>query len=50
MQNRNRIIDMEIIWKVISWDGEAGEWGERCRDQEVQIGRNKIDRGTLRIV
>ena len=30
--NRNRIIDMEIIWRVISWDGEGGEWGKRCRD------------------
>ena len=26
------IIDMEIIWKVISWDGEGREGGQRCRD------------------
>ena len=31
-QNRNRIIDMEIIWRVISWKGKEGEWGERYRD------------------
>ena len=31
-QNRNRIIGMEIIWRVISWEGEGGEWGKRCRD------------------
>ena len=28
--------------------GEDGDWGERCRDYEVQIGRYKIDRGMLR--
>ena len=31
-QNRNRIIDMEIIWRVISWEGEGKEGGKRCRD------------------
>ena len=25
----NRIIDMEIIWRVISWEVEGGEWGKR---------------------
>ena len=25
-QNRNRIIDMELTWRVISWEGEGGEW------------------------
>ena len=24
-QNRNRIIDMEIIWSVISWEGKGEE-------------------------
>ena len=23
----NRIIDMEIIWRIISWEGEEEEWG-----------------------
>ena len=31
-QNRNRIIDMEVIWRVISWEREGGEWGQRCRE------------------
>ena len=31
-QNRNRNIDTEVIWRVISWEGKGGEWGERCRD------------------
>ena len=31
-ENRNRIIDMEIIWRVISREGEEEEWGKRCRD------------------
>ena len=26
-QNRNRIIDIEIFWRVIRWEGEGGEWG-----------------------
>ena len=26
------ITDMEIIWRVISWEEEGGEWGKRCRD------------------
>ena len=30
-QNRNRIIDMEIIWRVISWEAKGEEWGERHR-------------------
>ena len=28
----NRVIDMEIIWRVISWEGYGEEWGKRCRD------------------
>ena len=31
-QNRNGILDMEIFWRVISWEWEEGEWGKRCRD------------------
>ena len=31
-QNRNRVIGMEIIWRVICWMGEEGDWGKRCRD------------------
>ena len=31
-QNRNRIIDMEIIWRVINWEWEGGDWGKRYRD------------------
>ena len=27
-QNRNRIIGMEIIWRVISWEGEGGSEGK----------------------
>ena len=22
----NRIIDMEIIWSVVNWEGKRGEW------------------------
>ena len=31
-QSRNRTIDMEIIWRVISWEGEEGKWGKRYMD------------------
>ena len=27
-QNRNRITEMEITWRVISGEGEGGEWGK----------------------
>ena len=27
-QNRNRIIDMEIIWRVMSWEGEGKNGGK----------------------
>ena len=47
-QSRNRTIDMEIIWRVISWEGKGREWGKMYRDYEVQIGRYRIDRGILR--
>ena len=49
-QNRNRIIDTEIIWSVIIWEEEGGEWGKICRDLVVQIGRYRIDREMLRTV
>ena len=26
--NRNRISEMEITWRVISGEGERGEWGK----------------------
>ena len=31
-QNINRIIDTEIIWRVISWEEEEDPWEERCRN------------------
>ena len=39
---------MLIIWRVTSWEGEEGEWGKRCGDQEIQIDRYRGDRGMLR--
>ena len=47
-QNRMETTDMEFNWRFISWEGEEGEWGKRCRDYEVQIGRHRIDKGMLR--
>ena len=44
-QNRNRSIGMEIIWRVISWEGK-GEKGERVQESRSLFGRNKIDRGS----
>ena len=41
---------MEIIWRVKSWEGEGGEWGENHRDLEASLGRYKIDRGRLKTV
>ena len=29
---QNRITEMEITWKVISREGEQGEWGNRYRE------------------
>ena len=29
---RNRFMEMEIIWRVISWEGDGGEWRKRCRE------------------
>ena len=48
--NRNRIIDMEIIWRFISLEGERREWGGKVQGLRSIIGRNKIDRERLRIV
>ena len=31
-QNRNRITEMEITWRVISGAGERGGWGKRYRE------------------
>ena len=31
-QNRNRITEMEITWRVISGKGEGGELGKRYRE------------------
>ena len=36
------MIDMESIWRVISWEWEGGEWGERVRGLRSIIGRYKI--------
>ena len=30
--NRNRLIGTEIIWRIISREGDGGEWGKRYRD------------------
>ena len=40
---------MEIIWRVISWEEETGEW-EKTQGLRSIIGRCKIDRGMSRIV
>ena len=49
-QNRNRILDMEIFRRVISREGEGGEWGGKVHGLRSIIGRYKIDRGVLRKV
>ena len=41
---------MEIIQRVISWDGEGRECGEKVQRIRSIIGRHKIDRGRVRIV
>ena len=41
---------MGIIWRVISWEEEGGEWEEMVYRSRSIIGRNKIDRGMLRRV
>ena len=39
---------MEIIWRVISREGKR--MGKKVQGSRSIIDRNKIDRGTLRIV
>ena len=48
-QNRSRIIDMEIIWRVTGWDGE-GENGGKVRGLRNKISSNRIGREMLRTV
>ena len=31
-QNKNRFTEIEITWRVISREGEEGEWGKRYRE------------------
>ena len=31
-QDRNRITDVGTMGRVISWEGEGGEWGKRYRE------------------
>ena len=31
-QNRSRVINMEIIWWVVSWERGGENEGKRCRD------------------
>ena len=47
-QNRNRITEMEITWRVIS--GEKGAMGEKVQGIRSVNGRYKIDRGILIIM
>ena len=41
---------MEIIWRVISLEGEGGVWEEKVQGLRSSIGRYKIDGGMLRIL
>ena len=41
---------MEIIWRVISGQGEGREWRGKVQGIRSIIGRYKTDRGKLRIV
>ena len=36
-QNRNRIIDMEIIWRVTSWEGAGGRMGGCARIKKYTL-------------
>ena len=40
---------MEIIWRVISWEGEGG-MEEKVQGLRSINGRYRIDKGMLRIV
>ena len=42
--------EMEIMWSVISREGEKGREGEKAQRISSINGRYKIDRGKLRIV
>ena len=44
-QTRNRIIDNEIIWRIVNWEWE-GENREKAQGIRSIIGRYKIDRGS----
>ena len=35
--NTNRIINTDIIWRVISGEKGGGEMGKWCRDQEAYL-------------
>ena len=41
---------MEITWRLISGDGEGGEWGEKVQGIRSITSRYKIDRGRLRMI
>ena len=41
---------MEITWRVISREGEEGEWEENVQGIRSINGRYRIDRRRLRIV
>ena len=41
---------MEIIWRVISWEGEGKRIGEKVQELKSITGMYKIDRGMSRIV
>ena len=34
-QNRNRFIEIQITWRVISGEGKKEEWGKRYREKEA---------------
>ena len=44
-QNRKRIIDMEVIWRIVNWEWE-GENREKAQGIRSIIGRYKINRGS----
>ena len=48
-QNRNRIIEMEIIWRVISGEEVGGEWGKNWQVHNRQgEGKNSIGNGEVK--
>ena len=48
--DKNRITEMEVTWRVISWEGEGRKWEEKVQGMRSINGRHKVDRGKLRIV